>query len=217
VAGRRREAIEWLDRAVEAGRVSRIAHGTRNDYWVSPAQAVDLYVAAERATDALAVLQAAFTARIGPDSWRALLEFAATLGRGKEQRQWAVETAEELAGRPHASGADLISIYLAEGLVEQAWSAADRFGAGSAWKALADASATSRPREAASLYPPQIEARLRYPDTRVYPELARMLVDMRSLSEAAGDLRNFEDYVADVRSRYARRTSLIKALQAQRL
>jgi hypothetical protein len=39
----------------------------------------------------------------------------------------------------------LISIYLAEGLIEQAWSAAERLGAGSAWKALADASATSRP------------------------------------------------------------------------
>jgi len=44
-----------------------------------------------------------------------------------------------------------------------------------------------------------------------------MLVDMRSLSEAAGDLRSFEHYVADVRSRYARRTSLLKALQAMRL
>ena len=217
VAGRRREAIEWLDRAVEAGRVSRIAHGTRNNYWVPPAQAVDLYVAAGRADDALAVLQTAFIARVGPESWRALLELSDTLGQAKEQRQWAVETAEELAGRPYGSGADLISIYLTEGLVEQAWSAADRFGAGSAWKVLADVSATSRPREAAWLYRPQIDAKLVNADTRIYPEVARMLVDMRSLSEAAGDLSSFEDYVADVRSRYARRTSLIKAMQAKRL
>ena len=142
---------------------------------------------------------------------------ADTLGQAKEQRQWAVETAEELAGGPYGSGADLISIYLTEGLVEQAWSVADRFGAGSAWKVLADASATSRPREAAWLYRPQIDAKLVNADTRIYPEVARMLADMRSLAEAAGDLSSFEDYLADVRSRYARRTSLIKALQAKRV
>jgi hypothetical protein len=64
---------------------------------------------------------------------------------------------------------------------------------------------------------PQIDAKLVNADPRIYPEVARMLADMRSLSEAAGDLSSFEDYLADVRSRYARRTSLIKALQAKRL
>jgi len=75
-------------------------------------------------------------------------------------RRWAVETAEEEAGRVHGSGADLISVYLADGLIDEAWSAAERFGAGSAWKILADASATSRPREAAGPYRPQIDAKL---------------------------------------------------------
>jgi hypothetical protein len=94
-------------------------------------------------------------------------------------------------------------------LFEEAWSTAERFGAGSAWKALADASARSRPREAAELYRTQIDAKLLHANTRVYPEVARMLVAMRSLSESAGDLNRFEEYLADVRSRYARRSSLM--------
>jgi hypothetical protein len=216
-AGRRLEAVDWLDRAVAAGRISAIAYGSRNDYFVTPDQAVELYVSAGRSEDALAVLQAAFIARVGPESWHALLEFADTRPQGREMRRWAVERAEEQAGRAQGSGADLISIYLADGLLEEAWSAAERFGAGSAWKALADASARSRPREAAELYRAQIGAKLLHTNTRIYPEVARMLIAMRSLSEAAGDLDRFEEYLADVRSRYARRSSLMGALQAQRL
>jgi hypothetical protein len=98
-AGRRREAVDWLDRAVAAGRTSAIAYGTRHDYSVSPAQAVELYVSAGRSEDALAVLQAAFTARVGPESWRALLDFADAHDRGTKMRRWAIETAEEQAGR----------------------------------------------------------------------------------------------------------------------
>jgi tetratricopeptide (TPR) repeat protein len=214
---RRLEAVDWLDRAVAAGRISAIAYGSRNDYFVSPGRAVELYVSAGRPDDALAVLQAAFIARVGPESWHALLEFADASGRGAETRHWAVKKAEEQAGQAHGSGADLISIYLADGLLEEAWSAAERFGAGSAWKALADASRTSRPREAAELYRTQIDAKLLHANTRVYPEVARLLVTMRGLSEAAGDLHQFEEYLADVRSRYARRSSLMGALQAQRL
>jgi tetratricopeptide (TPR) repeat protein len=216
-AGRRLEAVDWLDRAVAAGRISAMAYGSRNDYFVIPDQAVELYVSAGRSEDALAVLQAAFIARVGPESWHALLEFADTRPQGKEMRRRAVERAEEQAGRAQGSGADLISIYLADGLLEEAWSAAERFGAGSAWKALADASARSRPREAAELYRAQIGAKLLHTNTRIYPEVARMLIAMRSLSEATGDLDRFEEYLADVRSRYARRSSLMGALQAQRL
>jgi hypothetical protein len=99
------------------------------------------------------------------------------------------------------SGADLISVYLADGLIDEAWSAAERFGAGGAWKILADASATSRPREAAGLYRPQIDAKLLHAAPGSTPKVARMLVAMRSLSEAAGELNGFEEYLAEVGNR----------------
>ena len=116
--------------------------------------------------------------RVGPEAWRALLDFAARLNRGEEMRGWAIAAAEELAGRPHGSGSDLINIYLSESRVEEAWRAAKRFGAGSAWRALAEASAALRPREAAELYRPEIEARLVHANTAAYPEVARLLADM---------------------------------------
>jgi hypothetical protein len=87
------------------------------------------------------VLQAAFVQRVGPPTWRALLDFAARLNRdeelrewaiaaAEELREWAIAAAEELAGRPHGSGSDLINVYLSESRLEEAWRAAKRFGAG---------------------------------------------------------------------------------------
>jgi uncharacterized Zn finger protein len=211
---RRSEAVDWLDQAIAARRLSVIAYGARNDYWISPSRAVELYVAAGRPEDALSVLQRAYAQQPRPDTWRELLGFAASLGRTEEMRRWAVESAEKQASGPHGSGADLITIYLAEGMLEEAWDVQRRFSAGAAWKALADASAASRPAEAARLYPPQIEVRLVRPNTSVYPEVARLLVDLRRLHEAAGDTTAFREYVAQLRTAYARRPSLMKALAA---
>jgi len=126
-AGRDAEALDWLDRAVAARRISTLQ---RNDYWILPNRAVELYSAAGRAGDALNVLQAAFVQRVGPPTWRALLDFAARLNRDEELREWAIAAAEELAGRPHGSGSDLINVYLSESRLEEAWQAAKRFGAG---------------------------------------------------------------------------------------
>lgn len=213
-AGRDAEALDWLDRAVAARRISTLQ---RNDYWILPNRAVELYSAAGRDGDALNVLQAAFVQRVGPPTWRALLDFAARLNRDEELRGWAIAAAEELAGRPHGSGSDLINVYLSENRLEEAWRAAKRFGAGSAWRALAEASAALRPREAAELYRPEIEERLVRANTAAYPEVAQLLADMRRLSVAAGEIDSFEAYLAELRDRYARRPSLLKALKAQGL
>jgi hypothetical protein len=73
-AGRDAEALDWLDGAVAARRISTLQ---RNDDWILPNRAVELYSAAGRDGDALNVLQAAFVQRVGPPTWRALLDFAA--------------------------------------------------------------------------------------------------------------------------------------------
>jgi hypothetical protein len=215
-AGRHSEALGWLDRAVASRRISTL-YGQRTDYWIPPSRAVELYSAASRDDDALDVLQAAFVQHVGPQTWQALLDFAARLNRGEELREWAIAAAEELAARPHGSGSDLINVYLGESRVEEAWRAAKRFGAGSAGRALADASAALRPREAAELYRPEIDARLVHANTAAYPEVARLLADMRQLSAAAGEADGFEEYLAELRDRYARRPSLLKALKAHGL
>ena len=120
-------------------------------------------------------------------------------------------------GAARSSGSDLIIVHLSESRVEEAWLAAKRFGAGSAWRALAEASAALRPREAAELYRPEIEAQLVHANTAAYPEVARLLADMRQLSAAAGVADGFEEYLAELRDRYARRPSLLRALKAHGL
>ena len=205
-AGRRAEALHWLDRAVAERRISTL-YGQRTDYWIPPSRAVELYSAAGRDGDALNVLRTAFVQRVGPQTWRALLDFAARLDRSGELREWAIGAAEELAGRPHGSGSDLINVYLSESRVEEAWRAAKRFGAGSAWRELAEASAALRPREAAELYRPEIEARLVHANTAAYPEVARLLADMQRLSAAAGEAARLRG-VPGRASRTIRATSL---------
>ena len=49
-AGRHAEALDWLDRAVAARRISTL-YGQRADYWIPPSRAVELYSAARRDDD----------------------------------------------------------------------------------------------------------------------------------------------------------------------
>jgi hypothetical protein len=48
---------------------------------------------------------------------------------------------------------------------------------------------------------PKIDAKLLHAAPGSTPKVARMLVAMRSLSEAAGDLNGFEEYLAEVGNR----------------
>lgn len=215
-AGRNAEALRWLEMAHAAGRLQ--GHGSSsNEYWISPADAAALYLAADRVADALAVLRDQFARRPGPETLRALLEVGERAGTAGEERRWAIETAEGLAGKTYGSGADLILIALADEDLDLAWSYADRFGAGHAWKALALASAKEQPLAAAALYKPQVEERLLHANTKVYPEVATLLSTMRDLYRAGGDEATFDAFLAEVRTTYVRRTSLIAALDRQGL
>lgn len=210
-AGRQAEAVTWLDRAVAANRVSGL--GSRdNPLALAPAEAVELYRRAGRPADALQVLRRHFATRPGVESWRALLELAADLGREPEERAWATAEAERIAHQPYAGGSALVQIQLAEGRLDQAWQTAERFGAGPAWEELAQASAVDRPAEAAGLYRPVVEDLLVHADTRKYAPAAARLVTMRELYAAAGQPEVFAEYLAQLRERYARRTSLLAAL-----
>jgi hypothetical protein len=150
--------------------------------------------------------------RPGAGTWRALLELGTALGSEDVQRRWAIEQLEAAAQEPFGSGATLIEIHLAEERFDEAWAAADRFGAGHAWQQLATASVTRRPAAAAALYRPKVEALLTHAVTRNYPEIAVMLRDMRDLYRRADKADIFDDYLAAFRLEYGRRPSLMKEL-----
>jgi hypothetical protein len=206
------DVLAWLDRAVGAGRLSGHAGSRGNDFWVGPARAAELYLEAGRGDDALEALRDDFRRRPGVETWRALLALGASLGSEDAQRDWAMGQLETAAQQPFGSGASLIEIHLAEERFDEAWHAADRFGAGNAWRQLAAASVTRRPVSAAGLYRPKVEALLVHADTRNYREIATLLSDMRDLYRAGKEGDVFDDYLAGIRLEYGRRPSLMKEL-----
>jgi uncharacterized Zn finger protein len=205
------DVLEWVDRAVRAGRLSHQGDTTTNDYWLAPAKVAAIYRSAGRVDDAIAVLREHFRRRPGPDSLRLLTATADSPGAADRERAWALTTAEQDAAR-RGDGSALIRIATAEGDLVAAWSAAERFGAGDAWRELADASADDVPFDAAQLYRPYLDKLLLEANTRIYPEVARTLLIMRDLYSKVQEEEAFMSLLGELRERYKRRTSLIAAL-----
>ena len=222
-AGRHDDALTWIDRAVEAGRV---ACGVGNEFWLGAPRVAETYIASGRADDALALMRRQFEARPSHLTYEELMQVAERLNCRDQQRDWALafaRTAAEQSGAvAHsgrgAGGADvLIDIFLGEGDLEAAWEAADTYGVGYQGLSLAKASREAYPRRAADLYLAELEPSLGYADSRSYRRVAATLVDIRALFEAAGDTTDFEAYVLSLRETYKRRPAFIAALDAKGL
>ena len=216
-SGRDSEVIDWMDRAVAADHVSGHMAGQGHDYWLDPADVADVYLAAERSGDALAVLRREFSRRPNASTFSTLVSYAAQLGRQDEERDWAIAEARRLAATPHSNGAVLVDIALSEGDLEAAWAAADEFGPGHMWKQLAAVSSETRPRATADLYRREIERNLVQANTKVYAQIAEDLRTMRDLLSKAGDEADFAAFVSEVRETYHRRPSLMAALDRKGL
>ncbi len=209
-ASRKEEAVAWIDRAVAAGGVSD-QHG-RGDYWLDPSDVAEIYHSLGRDDEAVEVLRGALLKRAGFPAFNRLLSFADRLGRGEAERAWALDALGKLALAPYGSGAALIEIAMTEGDLEAAWAAAEAYGPGHEWQRLAEASRETHPREAAELYLARVPADLTHPNTKLYPKIAQNLAVARDLYAADGDHERVASYVAEIRVEYARRTSLIAAL-----
>ncbi|MGA8256987.1 MAG: hypothetical protein WB767_10475 [Nocardioides sp.] len=209
-AGRSDDVIAWMDRAVTKGRLS-LHQGTQN-YWLHPQDVADTYRDVGRLEDALAVFRSVFRGRPGVEAYRMLLDFARGEGCEEQERAWAIEHARQSATRAGGNGAVLIELALNDHDLDAAWDAATTFGPGHGWGPLARASAVDRPIAAAGLYKPHLEQELKYADTRKYPPIAKTLVTMKELYERGGRPADFDEYLAGVRETYAKRTSLMRAL-----
>jgi uncharacterized Zn finger protein len=214
-AGRTEEAVAWIDRAVAEGRIS--SHGGGNAYWLSPDDVARTYQGLGRIDDAIAVLRADFVRQPSVGAYRVLLDFATGVDRVDTERAWALDHARQLASDRFAAGAVLVQLSLSDGDVDAAWQAADRYGPGWAWRELADRGAEARPVDAADLYRPELEKDLRYPNSKLYPDIAARLSTMAKLYERGGRSADFASFIAQIRQDYGRRPSLMKALDAKKL
>lgn len=215
-AGRNDAAVRWIDRAVADGRVSSHGGG-KNAYWLSPDDVAETYRELGRIDDAVAVLRADFLRQPSVQKYGVLRDFAAGVGRIDRERIWAFDQAHRLALDPYAAGAVLVQLSLSEGDVDAAWEAADRYGAGWAWRELAVRGAGARPVAAADLYRPQLESDLRHPNTKLYPGIAETLATMAELYKRGGRSADFAAFMMQIRQDYGRRPSLMKALAARGL
>ena len=209
-AGREDEVTAWIDRAVAEGRVSA-SMGPTKDYWLAVDDVVTTYLALGRDDDAIGEVRRQLSCRPAAAPFFALVDLATRLGREEPERDWALGVLRADA-QGYARASVLIEIALAEGDLDAAWSAADEFGVGPHWEQLADASAAERPLDAARLHRAFVEDRLQIAQTERYPGIARSLTTMRDLHACAGDLPSFQEYLADLRATYVRRTSLMAEL-----
>lgn len=214
-AGREGEALRQTDRAVAAGRIGMLGQG--NDFWLSPEDVANRYAAHGRPDDALAVLRRAFARQPGRAAYEVLSRVADRLGVGNVERTWAVEEAKRIARRPHMTGQALVEIALGDDDVERAWAAADDFGAGNAWRRLAEASKESMPMRAVGLHLEALAPKLERADRGAYADVAAQLREMREYYKRGGAVADFEVLVRSLRDTYRRRPSFIATLDKARL
>lgn len=215
-AGRTEEAVEWIDRAVAGGHIS--SHGGGNSYWLSPDDVAETYKGLGRIDDALAALRADFARQPSVGAYRVLLDFAAGVDRVDTEHAWALDHARQLAATDRfAAGAVLVQLHMSDDDIDAAWHAADRYGPGWAWRELADRGAEARPVDAADLYRPGLEKDLRYPNSKLYPDIAARLATMAKLYERGSRSADFASFIAEIRQDYGRRPSLMKVLDAKKL
>ncbi len=215
-AGRADDAVAWIDLAVSAGKVR--SHGGDNEYWLNPDHVAETYKGLGRTDDAIGVLRADFARQPSVGSYRVLLDFAAGVDRVDSERRWAYDHARHLAATDRfLFGTVLVQLCMSDGDIDAAWEAADRYGAGSAWRELADRGAKARPIAAADLYRPGLAKDLREPNSKLYPDIAARLATMAKLYEKGGRGAEFVLFMAEIRQQYGNRPALMRALDAKRL
>ncbi|MGI5125720.1 SWIM zinc finger family protein [Pseudonocardia sp. CA-107938] len=211
-AGRDDEVLDWMERAARAGRVSG---RLRSDHVLDAMDVATTLADAGRGRAALDVLRAQFRDSPGHTTYDALVRMADRFGLRDDERAWALAAAD--AALPWFRGPARIEIALGEGDLAAAWAAAEQHGAGHRWRQLAEASAETMPREAADLYRRVVDEDLRIADTKRYPGIAAMLAQVRDLYAAAGAGAEFAEYLAEIRTRFGRRTSLMAQLDRRGL
>lgn len=215
-AGRADDAVAWIDLAVSAGKVW--SHGGGNEYWLNPDHVAETYKGLGRIDDAIGVLRSDFVRQPSVGAYRVLLDFAAGVDRVDSERRWAYAHARHLAATDRfLFGTVLVQLCMSDGDIDAAWEAADQYGAGSAWRELADRGAKARPIAAADLYRPGLEKDLREPNSKLYPDIAARLATMARLYEKGGRGAEFVLFIAEIRQQYGNRPALMRALDAKRL
>ncbi|MGO1544104.1 MAG: SWIM zinc finger family protein [Gulosibacter sp.] len=207
-AGQIRRAMEFTERAIDEDRI-RVDGG--NTYWLDAEEVVSWLDQDGRQEEALQLLRDLWNRRPEIHNYRALMKYATKLEVGDEEHS-RIRTVLEDRAQQADNGREVIETALEDDDLDWAWSAAERWGAGHMRRRLADASASTRPDQAAALYREELDDFLRTANTRSYPLVAEILLRMRAGYASAGAVEDADAYIAQLRETYARRPALLREL-----
>jgi hypothetical protein len=129
---------------------------------------------------------------------------------------WPLERDAARAALQRRNPPDFVTILLADGELDTAWSAAtnappDAIGR-QLWLRLAQAAEPDRPADALAVYQRLIDNALQHANRGAYHDAARLLKRARTTAQTAGQADAFAHYLARLRDQHRRRPSLIEIL-----
>ncbi|MEU3090308.1 SWIM zinc finger family protein [Streptomyces massasporeus] len=229
-AGRTTEALEWAERGLRETDRDRHVHQELVDY------VVQRYADAGRHTDAVAVRRDRFRSELSHTAYRLLRTTASAAGRWngeKGERTAALallrsaaddhaRTTRSPVGAPPRGGRyparipygapALLDVLIDEGELDEAWHRADGLATGHQWLALADASARTRPADAARVYLNEVDTRKQHTGDGNYQEIAKLLLKAKACHERLGTRTDFTTYLSALRTEQKRKRNLMTIL-----
>ncbi|MYV98256.1 hypothetical protein [Streptomyces sp. SID3343] len=145
-----------------------------------------------------------------------LLEAAHATGELDHYRTKALQTLRDAAAQPPTAvraSHDLIDILLAENLIDDAWQAAETFGADRPhWLRLAEARQPTHPATVIPIYLREAVALIKTANPRSYAHAAALLTRARTASQAANREPEWQQELTNLRTEHHRKRNLLTEL-----
>jgi len=217
-AGRYDDALAWAQKGLElfACQDSRLVDAAAREYH-----------RAGRGQEAVALAWRAYEERTTPAEYQRLCEQARLAGVWEDNRTRAlaklrrqVETeiaaaSRKKSGRPQpwavCDASALVSVFLFEGDVDQAWSEAQAAGCSRAlWLELARLREQDHPSEVIPIWQREVERAIDAKNNHAYAEAVATIARIRTLMVAADHEEAFPPYAAQLRARHKAKRNLMK-------
>jgi len=217
-AGRYDDALAWAEEGLDlfACEDSRLVEAATQEYH-----------RAGRGADAVALAWRAYDERTDPAGYQRLCEQARLAGVWQDSRERAlaklraqVDTDLAAAGRKKTGrpqpwavcdASALVSVFLFEGEVDQAWSEAQTAGCSRVlWLELARLREQDHPSEAIPIWQSDVERAIDAKNNHAYAEAVATIARIRTLMVAAGHEEAFPPYAGQLRARHKAKRNLMK-------
>ncbi|ONH30379.1 hypothetical protein [Pseudofrankia asymbiotica] len=207
-----REALDWARRGLAE-------HGTRPSAGALRDACVELLVRFDDGAAAVAERQAEFERHPTLDTFRALVETGARVGRSG-LADWAVDTLRARVARQPAAAATLVRVLLAEGRPAEAWQIGnahvDVLTPSLLTELLEARRAEGHPGDVIGHYERLVETHLHADsyDKHRYQKAQALLPPLRAAYERHGDPDAFATYLQKLRAGNRRRPAFLRVLDA---